>query len=85
MSPLPSGIRTDGDVVTPWFKRAGTISAAIVAMVAAFSIGLAVVVKGAESVLFWKTLPEAMTAMTKDLKIIKRVVCRAHPPCEVGE
>lgn len=85
MSPLPPGIRTDSDVVTPWFKRAGTISAALIAMIAAFSIGLTVVVKGAESVLFWKTLPEAMAVMTKDLKIIKRVVCRAHPPCEAVE
>lgn len=85
MSPLPSGIRSDGDTVTPWFKRAGTIAAALIAMIAAFSIGLAVLVKGAESVLFWKTLPEAMVEMTKDLKIIKRVVCRAHPPCEAVE
>ena len=85
MSPLPPGIRADGDTVTPWFKRAGTIAAAIVAIVAAFSIGTAVIVKGAESVLFWKTLPEAMTAITKDVKIIKRVVCRAHPPCEAVE
>ena len=88
MSPLPSGLRSPtGDSVTPWFKKARVIAGGFVAIVAAISIGLAGLAWGAEKFLFYKALPETMKVMTRDLKIIKRVVCRAHPeiPCEVAK
>ena len=67
------------DGVVPWFRRAGTIAAAIVALFAATSGIAAFTVRAAEKVLFYHSLPEVIRKMDKKMNTVLEVVCAAHP------